>query len=667
MRKKAIYVIPMENFTDKLLNQTFQLAYFIHRDKEIAKRITMAALERLETATLKQDKRLYYFDVRRRNRISLSRSHLVQRLVYDESENYEKQLEQNLDSSLSEERLLIHFIKHLVRITVRRRSLYVALGLGRILHRYTTTETMEIYNVVIQDPARVSDEDYFRAGKKLLMGELERRFGELLAIICGTHGEKRFAAHDQPERFLSLVSQCLSAFTPWHTDCHVPERFNHIMDELSAMSFNGKDPDEEHSIEINRFHALLHPTCFSRLLSSLKLAPPAQRLEIPRFCIASNIEKDDTEPDDHSGSAELGENERHDIRNYLNEQNRRRKSRHAKVLLFVAAGTTVAQFDMEQTNNVCFRLPEYVEFLEIRSRDAHDDLLLATHELPYDEYDQLRAQDVIIPLQNGQKIAFKITLTKTTEGATITVGNCETSPGRELWHWLKRQYPTIAPRHLLWYTAVSILLIAAIAGSVYLLIIKPTFRKSDVVRSPSPIPLQGAPTAQYSHSPSPPPSTEASPNSRQPIPRSLPIDEVAVINIPARSVGSIPDSLTRVEREVAVGLLKAHKVYLEMKGAEPLINLTGEQLYARLQASSNLSFTTDRDVSDIALKITVVPRPAGNNTKRIALTARIVDANGKVIWPLTPGIVAREYIGHAESVVIKLSDELLRDLKNNRQ
>ena len=149
----------MEPLKDELLTHSFRLAYFIHNDKDTAKRITIAALERLETATQKQDKRLYYLDVGRRNRVSFTSLHLLQRLVYDESEIHEKQREHDLARPLSEERLLVHFIKHLVKITVRRKSLYVALGLSRLLHRYTTAETMEIYNVIIQDPARVSDED----------------------------------------------------------------------------------------------------------------------------------------------------------------------------------------------------------------------------------------------------------------------------------------------------------------------------------------------------------------------------------------------------------------------------------------------------------------------------------------------------------------------------
>ena len=40
----------------------------------------------------------------------------------------------------------------MVRITARRNSFYVTLGLSRLLYNYSTAETMELYNLIIQDP-----------------------------------------------------------------------------------------------------------------------------------------------------------------------------------------------------------------------------------------------------------------------------------------------------------------------------------------------------------------------------------------------------------------------------------------------------------------------------------------------------------------------------------
>jgi hypothetical protein len=479
----------MKLLKDELLTQPFRLAYFIHDDKETAKRITMAALEKLEIATQKQDKRLYYFNVGRRNRISFTSLHLLQRLVYDESENYEKQRERDLACPLSEERLLVHFIKHLVKITVRRKSLYVALGLSRILHRYTTAETTEIYNVVIQDPARVSDEDYFRAGKKLIMSELESRFGELLSVTHGARGERRFAAHDCPERFATLVNRCMSAFTPWGTECHVPERFNPITGELPALRFYDSDPDEEHSVEVNRFHALLHPPCFARLLCALGFASSEERLEIPWFCLASRSDEDDVGKNDPSSPADLGEDDRNDIRDYLVKQNRRRKSLKAKLLRFVADGAEVAQIDLQQADPIRFELPECAESLEIRSRDAQGEILLATHPLDYAGDDRLKPHNAVIVLGRGQRLT--ITITPKPGSAVAEVSYQESNWLYALRLWVPRWMAPISsasPSGLLAFFAFALLAVTATFGLFWYrerqsaLVVRQTLAQSDARR-----------------------------------------------------------------------------------------------------------------------------------------------------------------------------------------
>ena len=63
----------------------------------------------------------------------------------------------------------------------------------------------------------------------------------------------------------------------------VPERFDPEADTLAQLQFTGEHPDDEHPIEMNRLHTLLHPRCFSRLTRSLGLDVPDRRLRVPRF------------------------------------------------------------------------------------------------------------------------------------------------------------------------------------------------------------------------------------------------------------------------------------------------------------------------------------------------------------------------------------------------
>ena len=90
---------------DEILNKAYRLAYFIHQDKVTAIQIATAALIRLDVAMAAQSKRFYYIPVGRflhgesrrtygiRNKASYGNLHLLQRLVYIESEPYERQKE----------------------------------------------------------------------------------------------------------------------------------------------------------------------------------------------------------------------------------------------------------------------------------------------------------------------------------------------------------------------------------------------------------------------------------------------------------------------------------------------------------------------------------------------------------------------------------------------
>src|SRR2546423_6418549 len=222
---------------NELPDRAFQLAWFLHRERKTAIEIATRALNKLQLAATAQGKRLYYrltgrADARKaRSKVSMGEPHLLQRLVYIESEEYERQKEaaaQDLHANSGatparQSDLVVFFIKHLVRITTRRNSFYVTLGLSRLLYNYTTPETMELYNLVIQDPERVHDDYYYRSRKSLLLKELKEHFGALVEVAKGPRGEQRWQA-EYNSRHASLVRECLLWFTPWATPCVVPER-----------------------------------------------------------------------------------------------------------------------------------------------------------------------------------------------------------------------------------------------------------------------------------------------------------------------------------------------------------------------------------------------------------------------------------------------------------
>ncbi len=283
--------------------------------------------------------------------------------------------------------MLIYFIKHLVRITVRRNSFYVTLGLSRLLHNYSTAETMEMYNVLVQDPGRVRDDYYYRSRKGRLMKELKERFGDWLRVTRGARGEERVQTDDTPGRHAELARECLQEFTPWSTDCAIPAGLDPLAEEIRDLQFDGSDPDREHAIEVNRFHAALHPDCFARLAAGLKFASPAERLSTPYFYMAKDRNHDqDRKPPRRSRRApQLDEAELNAIKNAVAERSSRRKTFAAGLLRVIVDGSERARLDLHRASRVRFETQENDELIEVRSADG---ILLATYLLNQDDWSE---------------------------------------------------------------------------------------------------------------------------------------------------------------------------------------------------------------------------------------------------------------------------------------
>ena len=140
----------------------------------------------------------------------------LQRLVYMETEVFEKQSEAEKEGPFpSNEDMVIRFIEHLVKVTTRRSSFYVNLGLGLLLHRYNTAETMAMYRQVIQDPSREKSDDYYRSRKKKLMTECTKRFDSQLEQVRAARGERVFRALDEPGQLGDVAMEALCHFVPW--------------------------------------------------------------------------------------------------------------------------------------------------------------------------------------------------------------------------------------------------------------------------------------------------------------------------------------------------------------------------------------------------------------------------------------------------------------------
>ena len=665
--------------TEQALNQAYRLAYFLHQDKGVAVRIVADATLKLDVAMAVQSKRLYYVPVGRfsrgearrtdgiRNKTLFSDLHLLQRLVYVESEPYERQKERAaqvtppgvpaVGDPASEEDLLVYFIKHLVRITTKRNAFYVTLGVSRLLHSYSTLETMELYNAVIGEPERVKDDYYYRSRKAVLMQELTKRFGQLIRACRRQRGEERFETQPGSNEQRSLVRECLRVFTPWDTHCPVPPDFNPLKSVIaSLMSKSGAD---EEKVEVSRIHAVLHPDCFGKLVAAFGYCPPEKRMELPRFF--SEQEDDQSPPRQRSAPADLSAEELEEINNTLAEQaRRRRRSSPTAVIRIIVDGVERGRLNPSEQSSISFSAEEDAELIEVKTTDPSGDLLLATHLLSSIGKDAHDGTTVYsIRLERGQNLSFSITRRsiETNGGPDLLVKfdykeSDLRRAARLWWQRLNLRFTSEQDSRRAWgYVFAAGVVVICLASFLSYLSLRSrqTHGPTQIsVAQPTPLgpdhPLPATPASE----PITKPDRAIAKATATPL-RPAQGDRGAKSRAEVQTQASDEDvtDATRSSSVVANLTLKdVKKIYIDVRGDE-----LRDKLVESLSASGVVSATTNADEADASLKIVV---------SQTDVSARLVNARGTLLWPKAG---TRRYSGETAKVVSEIVKDLLSEIR----
>jgi hypothetical protein len=708
--------------TDELLNRAFQLAYFIHDDKRTALRVAAEAAAKLEVAAVAQAKRLYYTPGNRRplkeggtngarTKVFLSDRHLLQRLVYIESEKYEREREER-EGGVDAGQLLIHFIKHLVRVTTKRSSFYVALGLSRLLYNYTTAETMEIYSVVVQDPDRTKDDFYYRSRKGRLMEEFKERFGPLLVVAHGPRGEERFRSAAQVEEELAhLTAEALRCFTPWNTPCRLPTGFDPSADEVLELSTRpGTDED---AVEMNRMHTAVHPDCYERLALSLRLAAPSERLALPEF----SLPKGANGMNGRGGGRRppfLSGDELRALKDELSEQAARRKRSYSGLLSVVVDGRERARLDPARGSSVGLSVAEGAELVEVYAVETDERILLAAHLLDAGrgtEGGATTKSEVV--LEGGQKVSFTLSTDakalRDGEELLLTVGYRETARRRALARLWSRALtlltnPLGGDARSLWVPALAVLLLVCCV-SLYVL-----YRRTEQSPPGALVAERTQPASNPPAVPSPTPSSEVMSKVEQRPPN------ISVVKTPPKNVSSpkhapssAPPREPRSERGARVAgtepqsvragiaavevenipppqeamrrlpsqagvrsLSEVRAVYVEESGEGSAGREVSDALAARVRADGRLGITVDKGRADAVLKLSArrltarVARSRCGGSAGLAFSAKLVDEDGKTLWQ-TDGAECGDTHGVAgERAAAAVASKLMKVLRSER-
>ena len=684
--------------TDDLLDNAFQLACFILNDRDAALRVVRGALAKLEVASAAQGKRLYYKTKGRdwsrrssnrfRNNVSFNEPHLLQRLIYIESEPYEIAQEQtNGSAAVGEEDLVIHFIKHLTKKTIKRNSFYVTLGLSRLLYSYTTAETMDIYNAVIQDPERVKDDYYYRSRKGVLMHELKQRFGDLINICRGPRGEERFQAHDNQKRFVELVRECLGLFTPWHTPCIVPAGIDPITDGIP--SFSHHNHNDEDKLEVNRIHAVLHPACFQRLTNDLRFDDPEARLEIPRFFYESD-ENQNGSNITRRNPPKLNEQELMSITEELDSNAARRKTAHAGMLRILVDGAEHARINLGETRSTRFRLNKDAELIEVRLRDnAGEEALLASHLLTETEADDgVESSNTSIILEGGQKIC--VVVSPNGNGGVVDISYRETNPFRAgaLWfHQLPHSLNGSSSRTAWKDRRVSVPVLALVLLVIsFGIVVMYVRNRNERTSQPNPVLVtqQNKQTSEEQTASTKTgrdrgiTSTSGEPKTSKPSTfaperqqQSGSVESSSQAPSVARNsteettgVGTVPGAETRSIRaeRASTPLSAVKKVYIDVTGDEPLSPSLRQMLGEKLRVGNRIILVNSRDGADALLEVTVVKNTV-DKVGTVKIQVELINPRGEVLWAKS----GSKYQGSPADVSAKIARDLLAAVQESKR
>jgi hypothetical protein len=654
----------MQTTVDELLTRAFELAYFILGDRTIAIYVSMSAVDKLKIASTAQDRRFDYTPVGRfthpaiRTKIRLSEPHLLQRLVYAESEPFERLLEGQRRSV--QEDLIVRFVKHLVRITIKHNSFYLSLGLCRLLYNYTTNDTTQIYDFLIQDPERTKDDYYYRSRKQHLIREMKQRFGDSLQTYRGPRGEERFQARKDSVRYQWLVEECLRRFTPWWSDCILPPVIDHHRNVIAPLLFEGENPDEEHQIEINRIHTLLHPPCFARIVDSLGLDAAADRLELPQF---AGYEDHQRNSDDRFKPGPLNYDEVDAVKRYLDRNNVSRKSIAENIFSLQIDGAEWARFSLEDAPLSKFGVPEEAESIGVSSFESDDSIPLAIHMLARDA-SAIRPSAFSVTCNAGPILNFKISSTKSAEPGTVLTVDRSQSKGLALWFDHKlRSLEAWKFGSTLWTpTAAMRLGLAAILLALALEGLWTYIRYRERSIDTRLVAKQDQP-----EQPIAPPSTQPTTPQQSTQPPAGNNEGKSEQHSDKRSSSNPTDSGDTRRAEWAsdpAELLTVKRVYVDQLGDTAISRGVRDSLIRQLQSSDRLQVVQNRDDADAVFKGVV---RSERNTGTVSLALRLVNTEGKVVWPLPRSSTGRAYVGSPDEISIKSLNSLLSDIARLEQ
>jgi hypothetical protein len=353
---------------------------------------------------------------------------LLDQLIHAKTTVQERQQEmehRNGRFLLTEEAMIIRYVKKIMEYSITHNTFYMVAGLYRVLFNYPISDARKIYQLLVtgSDNKKPSADD-FRHHKKRFIDLLERRFKGFVEIIeSGDQNERRFKKRHDSYRCHLLVEQILDLLKPSLLDCPpLPDQPENMDDARRSLYSHASTigSEDENLIERTRMHMLSHFFCFSRLRGFLGLAPTEQVLEIPMFHLTDNGDGADPPPFNRQISPQLTAEDKARMYAELDRRQKRSKKAPLKQVEVVVDEIGRGTLSLDESRPIVIDLEEGASLIEFRGSDNEGDVSLGMHSLSWDENTASEEPESYrMKMTGGREVKFSIAHTRDINGALI--------------------------------------------------------------------------------------------------------------------------------------------------------------------------------------------------------------------------------------------------------
>lgn len=387
--------------TKEQILKGFELAYLVHPDKNQSLIIALAALFELETERIKEQRRLRNaFKLIQEKIATLSNNEIYSPKIYlNDFQLYQwlilecsntEEINQENTVFISQQILIIRYLKHLIANSVNKNVLFIITGLSRILHNYTTNNTVDLCLYLYPNYRKIKNLDHeIKRTKAKLLSQLEERFDKYLKVVNNRFQPITATNLTNVQSMTELINNTLDQLVLWDTECS------------NSLFFDQFNQHNLLSIGQQMSHIIIHPNCYNSVTKELNLESPNNKLEIPKFFIANTIndENDPFDPPDFTEDVPK-------LLKALESYKKQVKNCDPSKLVIKVDEVKKGTLDLGQTNKFFLEVDKegFLEIfdhesnLRLLSRRLVADILLEKPEVKY----------YVIPVENGQRFTLII-------------------------------------------------------------------------------------------------------------------------------------------------------------------------------------------------------------------------------------------------------------------